>query len=212
MANSMWESGAEVRTMVWDSPSTLFVAKTATPAEGNWAGFWGTREKIPGEFVVACGDCAKVFGFVAEALDEVAFSVKRGPFYRWWLQLFLRKLATDVGYAHQSSEKFRCLSKGRPLSTRRVSKTWFSPEETVRLSVAYEATMAILRIPNDDGPLALIVAKKIIDIYGIGEWNATQLAARALRELVGPDAGGCSDKTDGTARLRAAPNTRRRLK
>ena len=32
---------AEVRTMVWDSPSTLFVAKTATAAEGNWAGFWG---------------------------------------------------------------------------------------------------------------------------------------------------------------------------
>ena len=33
---------AEVRTMVWDAPSTLFVAKTATAAEGNWAGFWGT--------------------------------------------------------------------------------------------------------------------------------------------------------------------------
>jgi len=32
----------EVRAMVWDSPSTLFVAKTATGAEGNWAGFWGT--------------------------------------------------------------------------------------------------------------------------------------------------------------------------
>jgi hypothetical protein len=31
---------AQVRTMVWDSPSTLFVAKTATAAEGNWAGFW----------------------------------------------------------------------------------------------------------------------------------------------------------------------------
>jgi hypothetical protein len=30
-----------VRPMVWDSPSTLFVAKTATAAEGNWAGFWG---------------------------------------------------------------------------------------------------------------------------------------------------------------------------
>jgi hypothetical protein len=27
--------------MVWNSPSALFVAKTATPAEGNWAGFWG---------------------------------------------------------------------------------------------------------------------------------------------------------------------------
>jgi len=34
---------AEVRTLVWDSPSTLFVAKTATAAEGNWAGFWGTE-------------------------------------------------------------------------------------------------------------------------------------------------------------------------
>ena len=32
---------AEVRKLVWDSPSTLFVAKTATAAEGNWAGFWG---------------------------------------------------------------------------------------------------------------------------------------------------------------------------
>jgi hypothetical protein len=32
---------AEVRTMLWDSPSALFVAKTATRAEGNWAGFWG---------------------------------------------------------------------------------------------------------------------------------------------------------------------------
>ena len=31
-----------VRQLVWDSPSTLFVAKTATAAEGNWAGFWGT--------------------------------------------------------------------------------------------------------------------------------------------------------------------------
>jgi hypothetical protein len=31
-----------VRTIVWNSTSALFVAKTATPAEGNWAGFWGT--------------------------------------------------------------------------------------------------------------------------------------------------------------------------
>jgi hypothetical protein len=31
-----------VRKILWDSPSTLFVAKTKTPAEGGWAGFWGT--------------------------------------------------------------------------------------------------------------------------------------------------------------------------
>ena len=30
-----------VKGMVWNSPSALFVAKTATVAEGNWAGFWG---------------------------------------------------------------------------------------------------------------------------------------------------------------------------
>jgi hypothetical protein len=34
---------AAVRKIVWQSPSMLFVAKTATPAEGNWAGFWGTE-------------------------------------------------------------------------------------------------------------------------------------------------------------------------
>ena len=34
---------ASVRPLVWVSPNTLFVAKTATPAHGNWAGFWGTE-------------------------------------------------------------------------------------------------------------------------------------------------------------------------
>jgi hypothetical protein len=33
---------AAVRALFWVSPKTLFVAKTATAAEGNWAGFWGT--------------------------------------------------------------------------------------------------------------------------------------------------------------------------
>src|SRR5580704_15779733 len=33
---------AAVRDLVWVSPNALFVAKAATPAEGNWAGFWGT--------------------------------------------------------------------------------------------------------------------------------------------------------------------------
>jgi hypothetical protein len=33
---------AAVRPFVWISADALFVAKTATAAEGNWAGFWGT--------------------------------------------------------------------------------------------------------------------------------------------------------------------------
>ena len=32
-----------MRSFVWNSPNALFVAKTATPAEGNWAGFWGAE-------------------------------------------------------------------------------------------------------------------------------------------------------------------------
>ena len=35
---------AQVRELIWESPSALFVAKTATPEEGNWAGFWGTDD------------------------------------------------------------------------------------------------------------------------------------------------------------------------
>jgi hypothetical protein len=49
-----------VRRFVWDSPSALFVAKTKTPAEGNWAGFWGKDvvvnhlgELYQGTFVMA---------------------------------------------------------------------------------------------------------------------------------------------------------------
>jgi hypothetical protein len=29
--------------MFWQSPSALLVAKSATPGEGNWAGFWGNE-------------------------------------------------------------------------------------------------------------------------------------------------------------------------
>jgi len=29
--------------MFWQSPSTLLVAKSAIPSEGNWAGFWGNK-------------------------------------------------------------------------------------------------------------------------------------------------------------------------
>jgi len=29
--------------MFWQSPSTLLLAKSAIPSEGNWAGFWGNE-------------------------------------------------------------------------------------------------------------------------------------------------------------------------
>jgi hypothetical protein len=34
---------AAIHRMFWQSPSALLVAKSAIPAEGNWAGFWGNE-------------------------------------------------------------------------------------------------------------------------------------------------------------------------
>jgi hypothetical protein len=32
-----------IAQMLWDSPSALLVAKSVDPAEGSWAGFWGSE-------------------------------------------------------------------------------------------------------------------------------------------------------------------------
>jgi hypothetical protein len=32
-----------IHRMFWQSPSALLVAKSAVPADGNWAGFWGNE-------------------------------------------------------------------------------------------------------------------------------------------------------------------------
>lgn len=49
-----------VQPFVWNSSTAVFVAKTATPAEGGWAGFWGAdtvlehlREIYKGPFQIA---------------------------------------------------------------------------------------------------------------------------------------------------------------
>lgn len=71
---------AAVRPFLWDSPSTLFVAKTATAAEGNWAGFWGTdvvmqhfHDLYQNTFVMA-PDYAKVktVGLTADVAETYA--------------------------------------------------------------------------------------------------------------------------------------------
>lgn len=71
---------AAVRPFVWESPSTLFVAKTATSAEGNWAGFWGIdvvmqhfQDLYQGTFVMA-PDYARVktVGLTADVAETYA--------------------------------------------------------------------------------------------------------------------------------------------
>ena len=44
--------------------------------EDDSGGELNSGEKISGEFVVACGDGAKVLEFVEEALDKVAFAIE----------------------------------------------------------------------------------------------------------------------------------------
>ena len=69
-----------VRQMVWRSPDTLFVAKTATPAEGNWAGFWGAdvvmqhfADLYAGTFVMAPHyDRVKTVGLTPDVAETYA--------------------------------------------------------------------------------------------------------------------------------------------
>jgi hypothetical protein len=71
---------AAVRQMVWQSPDTLFVAKTSTPEEGNWAGFWGAdivmqhfAELYAGTFVMAPHyDRVKTVGLTADVAETYA--------------------------------------------------------------------------------------------------------------------------------------------
>ncbi len=71
---------AAVRRIVWPSPDTLFVAKTATPAEGNWAGFWGAdvvmqhfAELYAGTFVMAPRyDRVKTVGLTSDVAETYA--------------------------------------------------------------------------------------------------------------------------------------------
>jgi hypothetical protein len=69
-----------VKPLVWESPSTLFVAKTSTPADGNWAAFWGTdvvlrhfHELYSGTFVMS-PDYSKVktVGLTADVAETYA--------------------------------------------------------------------------------------------------------------------------------------------
>jgi hypothetical protein len=71
---------AAVQPMMWDSPNALFVAKTATPAEGNWAGFWGTdiimrhfADLYAGTFVMAPHyDRVKTVGLTSDVAETYA--------------------------------------------------------------------------------------------------------------------------------------------
>jgi hypothetical protein len=67
----------KVRALVWDSPEALFVAKTKTAAEGNWAGFWGKevvvahlQELFAGTFRIDPNYSKEKIAFLAPTVAE----------------------------------------------------------------------------------------------------------------------------------------------
>ena len=62
--------------------------------QDHGAGELDPGEEICGEFVVAGGDCTKVFEFVEEALDEIALTIEREI-------TIARRLAVGLGRNHR---------------------------------------------------------------------------------------------------------------
>ena len=62
-------------------------------------------------------------------------------------------------------------------------KTFFSPEDITALATAFEDTLRTLRLADRDDPIALMVAKKIIELAKQGEHNSERLRALVLSQF-----------------------------
>ena len=62
-------------------------------------------------------------------------------------------------------------------------KTFFSPEDITALATAFEDTLRTLRLADHDDPIALMVAKKIIELAKQGEHNPERLRALVLSQF-----------------------------
>ena len=70
---------------------------------------------------------------------------------------------------------------------RLIEKGSVEHSEVQRLQEAYEITLRALCLVDRNDPLTEIVARKIIEISGIGINDPAQLSARAIKELGVPD-------------------------
>ena len=62
-------------------------------------------------------------------------------------------------------------------------KTFFSPEDITALATAFEDTLRTLRLSDRNDPIALMVAKKIIELAKQGERNPERLRALAISQF-----------------------------
>jgi len=59
----------------------------------------------------------------------------------------------------------------------------FGPDEIGRLTAAYDAALAVLRLTDRSDPLCELIAAKIIQVYRLGEQDPPRLCVRAIKEL-----------------------------
>jgi len=59
----------------------------------------------------------------------------------------------------------------------------FGPEEIKGLTLAYEATLALLHLKDRTDPVCELIAVKIIKVYREGERDPPRICVRAIREL-----------------------------
>jgi hypothetical protein len=64
-----------------------------------------------------------------------------------------------------------------------IAQGSFGRPEVERLQQAYEITLKALCLVDRNDPLTELVARKIIQIGGIGRDDPAQLSARAIKEL-----------------------------
>jgi hypothetical protein len=59
----------------------------------------------------------------------------------------------------------------------------FGPDQIAVMTAAYEGALTALRLTDRDDPITELIAKKIIDLFRLGERDAPRICARALKEL-----------------------------
>ncbi len=66
---------------------------------------------------------------------------------------------------------------------RLIDEGSFDPEAVKRLGAAYEAALEMLCLKSRSDPVTHLVARKIIQVYRLGEHDPAKLSAQALKEL-----------------------------
>jgi hypothetical protein len=66
---------------------------------------------------------------------------------------------------------------------RLIRESVFDPEAIERMTTAYEHALKVLQLTDRNDPITELVARKIIEIAGVGERDPDRLCQRAVEAL-----------------------------